>query len=134
MNAVWKQCFEIIVDVLGSVLMTLLCIGVRYVIGWVKNRSHSEALNSALEELEKVVLEGIYFTEQTAVRELKATGNWNLTTQQEVLKECQAYIETTLSKKATEFLTNNLTADQLSDLITNKIESALGQLHSEVSE
>lgn len=134
MDAVWKQCFEIIVDVLGSVLMTLLCIGVRYVIGWVKNRSHSEALNSALEELEKVVLEGIYFTEQTAVRELKATGNWNLTTQQEVLKECQAYIETTLSKKATEFLTNNLTADQLSDLITNKIESALGQLHAEVSE
>lgn len=130
MDTLWKQCVDILVDVLGTVLMTLLCIGVRYVIAWIKSRTHSETLNTALKELEDVVIEGIYFTEQTAVRELKATGNWNVTTQQEVLKECQAYIESTLSKKATNFLTNNLTADQLSDLITNKIESALGRIHA----
>lgn len=132
MQESWEKVLSMLIEGLGSLMFALLCIGMKYLITLLKNRIKNEKAKQLLDEIQQAVLDGIYFTEQTAVKELKENGKWNSTTQQEVLKQCADYVENVLSAEAIEFLSDN--QDTIQQLITQKIEAKLGKLHAEIKE
>lgn len=117
-----------LVDVASTVLITLLCWAVRQGINWLTTKIENERLKTALQELESVVIDGIYYMEQTVVKYNKEYEHWDTQTQKEVLDNCKQYVLNTLSEKCKQALTEENKA-RLESLIVSKIEAELGRLH-----
>ena len=76
MQAISEVVLNRLLDVLGAILLGLLCGVVRYSIAWIKGRVNNDKLQAALDELGSAVLDGVYFTEQTIVKTLKEENGW----------------------------------------------------------
>lgn len=128
MQTVSKQILDLLVELLSSVLVTLLCIGARHAISWLKAKANSTKINAALDELERAVIDGIYFAEQTLVREYKEHDGWTPEAQAEAKQACVDFVENLLTPAASSVIAQ--TEDELRRIIDEKIESKLGQIHA----
>ena len=65
--------------------------------------------------------DGVGFIEQTFVRLAKEGGTWNTTTQREALEDCIKYIQSNLTQKTLDILTED--KEDIEDWIEAKIEA-----------
>lgn len=127
METLSNQLFEIAIKILSSVLVTLICIGTRYAISWLKTKANSEKMQTALFELEKAVAAGIFFVEQTIVSTSKKRGTWDDAAKAEAKSACVQYVRNVLSPSTCKAISG--TGDELAKLISDMIESKIGQIH-----
>lgn len=128
MDIILNEFLATLVSIAGTALATLACVGIGYLINWIKTKTESEKIKQMLDDLEATVTDGINFVEQTAVKEFKASGTWNSKTQEKVLQLCANYIEKNLAPQTLEFLT--VDKDDLRDYLIEQIEAKLGKIHT----
>lgn len=114
---------DIIIDILATALAVAALALIRSGVAWISAKTKSEKIQLALQEFQTVLEDGIGYVEQTFVRLTKQDGTWNEATQREALESCIEYIQSNLSQKAYELLTEDK-AD-IEDWITAKIEAYL---------
>ena len=114
---------DIIIDIIATSLAIAALALIRSGVAWLSAKTKSEKIQLALQEFQTVLEDGIGYVEQTFVRLTKEDGTWNEATQREALEACIDYIQSNLSQKAYELLTEDK-AD-IEDWITAKIESYL---------
>lgn len=128
MDTILKQVVDVVLNLAGTVLATLVCVGTSYLISWLKSKCKSDKADQAWSDIEVAVTEGIYFTEQTLVKQLKESDKWDADAQKNVLEQCVSYVLEHLTDTASKYLPEN--EAELRKVITEKIESKLGELHS----
>lgn len=122
-----NSLMKCLIELAGTILVSLSCISVRYLISWLKSKTENEILKNSLDELDEAIETGIWFVEQTSVKTYKETNNWNAHTQELVLKECIEYVNSRLSDRTLGYLNKN--QETINQQIEAAIESRLGQLH-----
>lgn len=129
MNETLKIITNFLIDMVSTILISLICILIRKAISWLTNRIEDDYSKKAIEELESVVLEGIYYTEQTLVSKYKEKGTWNEEAKKEACEQCLEYILNSLTEQNKSYLMNTINSS-IENLIRNKIEATLGEIHS----
>ena len=114
---------DIIIDIIATALAVAALALIRSGIAWIGAKTKSEKIQLALQEFQTVLEDGIGDVEQTFVRTAKAEGVWDAATQQEALETCIDYIQSNLTQKAYEILTED--KEDIEDWIIAKIESHL---------
>lgn len=114
---------DIIIDIIATSLAIAALALIRSGVAWLSAKTKSEKIQLALQEFQTVLEDGIGYVEQTFVRLTKEDGTWNEATQREALEACLDYIQSNLSQKTYELLTEDKT--DIEDWITAKIESYL---------
>lgn len=128
MEFILKEILDFLVDIAGTVFVSLACVGLSYAVSWVKIKIKSDKLKDALSELEIAIVDGIYYVEQTLVKRFKASDEWDEIAQEEALNECYSYVCSSLSDATKQLLSNE---DEIKSMIIRKIESKLGMLHAD---
>lgn len=118
-----------LVDIAATILISIICLVIKELAIWIKGKIKNERCKTAVDELERTVIDGINFVEQTLVSYYKAKGTWNEEFKKFARDECLAYIERTLTEQTKQYLTED-TKTTLESLILGKIEAELGKLHS----
>ena len=129
MHEVSKQVLDIVINLLGSLLLGLCCGVLRWALAWISSKVKSDKVQKLIAELEKAVMDGVFFTEQTVVKVFKENGSWNDEAKEEARQACMNYITSNLSLQSLESLQELFDTDDLTDIVADKIESALGKLH-----
>lgn len=128
MEPILTQFWSVVIDIIGTVLAMLVCIGVSYLISWIKTKVRNEKTIAALSELEKAVIDGVHFTEQTLVRHYKESDSWDSDAMNEALEECGDFVMSNLTAPTISWLASD--EYELRNLVTQKIEAKLGEMHS----
>lgn len=127
METVLNQITSIIVQVISSILVLFFCNLLLNINKQIKAQIKSDKLNNAIKELENVVTESIYATEQTFVKQIKSGKRWDTNSQKQALEICVNAVLASLSESTTETLKEN--EEEIVNRITQMIESKLGELH-----
>ena len=115
------QIIAIITEILAMALATALICLIRSGIARFISKCTSEKTQLALQEFQTVLEDGVGFIEQTFVRLAKEGGTWNTTTQREALEDCIKYIQSNLTQKTLDILTED--KEDIEDWIEAKIEA-----------
>ncbi len=115
------QITSIITEILAMALATALICLIRSGIAWFSAKCTSEKTQLALQEFQTVLEDGVGFIEQTFVRLAKEGGTWSTTTQREALEDCIKYIQSNLTQKTLDILTED--KEDIEDWIEAKIEA-----------
>lgn len=115
------QIIAIITEILAMALATALICLIRSGIARFSAKCTSEKTQLALQEFQTVLEDGVGFIEQTFVRLAKEGGTWNTTTQREALEDCIKYIQSNLTQKTLDILTED--KEDIEDWIEAKIEA-----------
>lgn len=127
MQEILNSVLTTIIQVIVSILLALLGRAITRYTKSLEEKMKSDALKSAINELNAAVEDGIDFIEQTVVKPFKLNDNWNEETQRQARAECLKYILDTLSERTITLIKDN--SGEVGDLILNKIESNLGRQH-----
>jgi hypothetical protein len=129
----FDQVITQVVNVLVPIILTLIVVGLKYVVNFlsakasgVKNEVARESLVAALMEAQRVAIDAINYVKQTLTDELKkksADGKLTKEEAEQALEAAKEYFLTHLSANALSILTAGL--DPIEDWVTQFIESKL---------
>lgn len=125
---VWTELSDFLVKVVSTIVLTLICWAIKNGIAWLQAKTKNVKVKAALDELERVVIDGIFYMEQTTVKAFKENGCWNEGTQAQVLAGCRSYVLNTLTEEAKLLLTED-NKTSIEELVRTKIEAQLGMIH-----
>lgn len=112
---------DALVQVAATALSAMLIVLLRYGISYLKAKTQSTKIRTALDELEKVIADGVAFTEQTLVSSFKENDSWTKEAQHECLLECVKYVTSNLTEETTSLLLAN--ESDIDSWVTAKIEA-----------
>lgn len=90
-NEIIKYVVMFVITVMSGAITTVVLPALS---GWLKSKTNSEMIRSAIDELAQTTGTTVDYIEQTVVSEMKQENNWNADTQKEVL---QLAVSTVLS-------------------------------------
>lgn len=90
-NEIIKYVVMFVITVMSGAITTVVLPALS---GWLKSKTNSEMIRSAIDELAQTTGTTVDYIEQTVVSEMKKEDNWNADTQKEVL---QLAVSTVLS-------------------------------------
>lgn len=131
METALNEVLITILQVIVMILVGLACNGVRYATRWLVNKIQSEKATAALNEIEKTVLDGIYYTEQTFVKQIKEEEIWDKDSMSEALMKCSEYVISNLSAECVKQI--EASKEDLSRYVIEQIESKMGFLHADTA-
>lgn len=127
-GTIWNQVAQFLGEIAGTALITLCCWAIKELITFLKQKVKDGRIKSALDEVERVVIDGVYYMEQTMVSYYKKTGNWDAETQQKVCLQCRDYVLKTLTEE-TKLILQEDNQQAVEELVVSKIQSYLGKIH-----
>lgn len=116
---------DALVQVAASAVSAMLIVLLRYGIGYLQAKTQSTKIRLALDELEKVIADGVAFTEQTMVNTFKANDSWTKEAQHECLTKCVEYVISNLTAETTTLLLQNET--DIEQWTVSKVEAYIQQ-------
>ena len=124
---------ELITLAIKAIVIPVILVFVKYGVDFLRikiahltNSQYREYLDSCLSELNNAVVTAVGQVSQTYVDSLKKDGKFNLDEQEEAFDRAYHTSIQILSSDAYNFLKKQLTNDGLTEMITSKIEEAVG--------
>lgn len=100
-NQILSAVLGIAITALGTVITTVL---LPALCNWLKAKTHSQHLQSVIDDITFTVQSSVDMLEQTVVKQLKEEKSWNATSQAQVLETAVTEIVTNLSNQTFDIL------------------------------
>lgn len=94
---------------------------------FIKEKTESETIKFAMDELENTAVKVVDEIEQTVVKQYKSDGEWNAETQKAALNKAVDDMIRRLSLKTTEVVENH--GVEIDKLVVSYIQARLGEIH-----
>lgn len=117
-NEIMSAIISLVVTVVGAAITTIL---IPATARWLKSRTQNQQFQSVIDDITVTVQSSVDMIEQTVVNQLKADGNWNSTSQSQVLESAVTEVINGLAKSTYELLKSE-SAD-IEGLVTRHIEA-----------
>lgn len=116
----WSKILtEIILSVVGLVISSLGA----YATYWINTKIKSDKGKKLLSDALNIVSDGVNYTYQTYVDEIKGGSLWDKEAQQRAKEKAFTYIRTNLSEQAEKYIMENF--NDVNEWINNQIEIAI---------
>lgn len=125
-NEIMSAIISLVVTVIGAAITTIL---IPAAASWLKSKTQNQQFQSVIDDITVTVQSSVDMIEQTVVNQLKEDGNWNSTSQSQVLESAVTEVINGLSKSTYELLKSE-NAD-IEGLVTRHIEAYIQSKHSD---
>lgn len=119
-----NSSIEIVVSLVAAIAARVL---IPKVTQYIKDKTESNNVRFAMDELEKTAASVVYEIEQRMVKQYKADGVWDASTQKVCLETAADELMNRLSLKTQEIVKNH--GVDIDNLVVSYIESCLGKQH-----
>jgi uncharacterized membrane protein YraQ (UPF0718 family) len=118
-----------ILEILASIAVAVLTgVVLPKVSSWLKAKTNSQVLNTAIDDLTQTVTTSVNYVEQTFVKQLKADGKWDADTQKEALTKAVDEVLVNLTYETVTSLQTN--GNNIRDVVTRYVESTILEYNS----
>ncbi|MDE6231926.1 MAG: hypothetical protein K2M60_01060 [Lachnospiraceae bacterium] len=132
MNALQLIMNSLIEIVISGVFAVTARIIIPVIAEYIRERTKSEEIRFAMEELEKTAVKVVDEVEQTLVRQYKADGRWDLNSQKAVLEDAAEIMLQRLSSKTYEVMEAH--GVDIDNLVVSYIEARINEKKGQTKE
>ena len=98
---------NIATEVILWIIGTVLSIVGGFVIKFINSKIKNETIRNLMLGATQIVADGVKYTYQTFVEEIKGTNLWDKEAQEKAMQKSIAYVKGTMTKQAQDYITAN---------------------------
>ena len=127
----WNEILLTIVKGVATALLTVIggyaIYGIKEFFAWVDSKIKDSSVKGIVDNIQTLIIESVDATEQTFVKTIKETGNWDEVKKGEAFQKAFDGIVASLNEKAKTTIVAEY--GNLDTWLTNKIEAYIKSLH-----